>query len=462
MWRTGVLLALVFMLQARHKRETQKSDDITGCEAYRADFDMYAVCKKRGLPTRQSSRSGFAFRPIDQDLARAPLPAGCRDAAGQPVWQGAPEVIEWVYCDNLNSGCEHYLFVQKFTTLDDLRLKDNLTADDKTRAFVQACRQQTFGGAHELAYNGTYPLDADQFLDVLFGTQAVVRPRDAFGFDGMRRQALALAPAPPFKLESFFFDTSLQATVRTLNAIIRELEDFRKTVLAAPDQAEKRDLLFVRRFGEEHAKGVLRENKPSNVSAADALKKAIATYPSGDPQRERFEDVERRLRTALRNFDAEVNAAVKSLSRPQPMELVYQPGEVLFLFFKGTGSTAPRLRMTLTIKHLEPSGVSDVGVLTRAFDDVPETNRQKNILFAVDYQQYWVAYFTQPFMVATATIAPGVPKGVAQNRVLVGDAPGEYVASIELVDETTKSRATTGFRFSVAGALSTSGSTKSR
>ena len=111
---------------------------------------------------------------------------------------------------------------------------------------------------------------------------------------------------------------------------------------------------------------------------------------------------------------------------------------------------------------MEPSGASDVGALTRAFDDVPETNRQKNILFAVDYQQYWVAYFTQPFMVTNATIAPSVTKGVDQNRVLVGDAPGEYAATIELVDETTKSRATTEFRFSIAGALNTSGSTKSR
>jgi hypothetical protein len=118
--------------------------------------------------------------------------------------------------------------------------------------------------------------------------------------------------------------------------------------------------------------------------------------------------------------------------------------------------------MTITIKQLGPSGASDLGGLTRAFDDEPETNRQKNIVFAMDYLQYWVAYFTQPFMVANAMIAPGVPKGVAQNRVLVGDAPGEYVATIELVDETTKSRATTEFSFSVAGALNTSESTKSR
>jgi hypothetical protein len=39
-------------------------------------------------------------------------------------------VIEWKYCDNLNSGCEYYLFVQRFTSLDDLRLKDTLTGSE--------------------------------------------------------------------------------------------------------------------------------------------------------------------------------------------------------------------------------------------------------------------------------------------------------------------------------------------
>src|SRR5215470_13600341 len=126
-----------------------------------------------------------------------------------------------------DSGCEYYLFVQRFTSLDDLRLKDALTGADKIRAFVEACRQETFGGPHKLAYVGTYPLASHEFLDVLFGTQAAVRPKDAFGFDGMRRQALALAPPARFKLDAFLLDPSLQPAVRKLNAVIREFETFR-------------------------------------------------------------------------------------------------------------------------------------------------------------------------------------------------------------------------------------------
>ena len=80
----------------------RRVDEASGCEAYRAEFDMYAVCKKRGLPTRRRSYGGFAYRPMDQEIAAAPLPQECRDASGQPKWNGAPEVIEWVYCDNLN------------------------------------------------------------------------------------------------------------------------------------------------------------------------------------------------------------------------------------------------------------------------------------------------------------------------------------------------------------------------
>ena len=355
----------------------RRVDDAIGCEAYRVDVDMYAVCKKRGLPTRRSSHGGFAYRPMDQDIASAALPPECRGVDGQPKWNGAPEVIEWAYCDNLNSGCEYYLFVQRFTSLDDLRLKDTLTSRDKVQAFVQACRQETFSGSHELAYVGTYPLTAQDFLDVLFGTQTAVRPKDAFGFDGMRRQGLALAPPPPFRLESFLLDMSLAPVVRKLNAVVREFEMFRDHFTAEsndlaklehakalnPTERERRsqltqnrDVLFVKTFNELHANGVVRDHKPSNASAADALMKAIAVYPAGDPRRERFEDLERRLREALKEFDAAVNAAINAMSHSQPgKELAYHLGDSLFLFLKGTGSSAPKLRLTLRIRQLADS-----------------------------------------------------------------------------------------------------------
>jgi hypothetical protein len=479
----AVFLAIVILLahpvlRSKDKRtKERKADQAGGCEAYKADLDMYTVCKKRGLPTRQSTHGGFAYRPMDQELARAPLPPECRDAFGQPKWNGAPEVIEWVYCDNLNSGCEYYLFVQRFMSLDDLRLKDTLTADDKVSAFVRACRQETFGGAHQLAYVGTYPLDSHDFLDVLFGTQVAFRPKDAFGFDGMRRQGLALAAPVPFTLESFLFDASLQPAVRNVNALIHEFEAFRKTVTAESNElvtleqsgalapaehdrktelAGKLDVLFVKKFNEEHAKGVVRDHKTSNASAADALKKAAAVYPPGDPRRERFRNLEQRLREALREFDARVDADVKSLSRGrQPAELVYHPGDSLYLFFKGTGSTAPKLRMTLSLRQQAlPAGApastgQQFGVVTRAFDDPPEIDRQQNILFAAGYQQYWVSFFTQPLLVADVSSAHGTPTGVFENRAMVAEAPGEYTATIELFDETTGSRAKTELKFSV-------------
>jgi hypothetical protein len=452
-------------------------DGAIGCEAYRVDFDMYAVCKKRGLPTRRSSHGGFAYHPMDQDIAGAALPPECRGIDGQPKWSGAPEVIEWAYCDNLNSGCEYYLFVQRFTSLDDLRLKDTLTSRDKVQAFVQACRQETFGGSHELAYVGTYPLTAQDFLDALFGTQTAVRPKDAFGFDGMRRQGLALAPPPPFRLESFLLDMSLAPVVRKLNAVVREFETFRDHFTAesndlakldnakalTPTERERkseltqnRDVLFVKTFNELHANGVVRDHKPSNASAADALKKAIAVYPAGDPRRERFEDLERRLREALKEFDAAVDAAINAMSHPQPdRELIYHVGDSLFLFLKGTGSSAPKLRLTLRIRQLADSAEAPVraeqpfGVLTRAFDDPSEINRQQNIVFAIDYQQYWVALFTQPLLVADTSSAPGTAKGVVLNHTILAEVPGAYFATLELFDETSKSSTKTDIKFSV-------------
>src|SRR5579864_5656336 len=334
----------------------RRVDEAIGCEAYTVDFDIYAVCKKRGLPTRRSSHGGFAYRPMDQDIASAALPPECRGVDGKPKWDGAPEVIEWAYCDNLNSGCEYYLFVQRFTSLDDLRLKDTLTSRDKVQAFTQACRQETFGGSHELAYVGTYPLTAQDFLDVLFGTQTAVRPKDAFGFDGMRRQGLALAPPPPFRLESFLLDMSLAPVVRKLNAVVREFETFREPLMAESNElaklehaqtltpaerqrrselAQKLDVLFVKTFNELHAKGVRRDHKTSNGSAADALKQALAVYPAEAPQRERFEDLERRLHELVKEFDAAVDAAVQTMSRHQPAsELVYHAGDCLFLFLR--------------------------------------------------------------------------------------------------------------------------------
>ena len=459
------------------QEKQRKVDEAIGCEGYKADFDMYAVCKKRGLPTRRSSHGGLSYRPMDRDIAGAPLPQECRGVDGQPVWNGAPEVIEWEYCDNLNSGCEYYLFVQQFTSLDNLRLKDTPTAEDKIQAFIQACRQETFGGAHELAYVGTHPFMAQDFLDVLFATQAAFRPKDAFGFDGMRRQGLALASPPAFQLESFLLDTSLQPIVRTLNAVIREFETFRNSLLAESNELaeleraqvltakererrselmRKPDVLFVKTFNEQHAKGVLHDHKTSNASAADALKKALAVYPAGEPQRERFEALERRLREALKEFDAAVDAAVKSMSRPQPgAELAYTVGDSIFFFLKGTGSAAPRLRMTLSIRQLDGTGTAlslreqPFGVLTRAFDDPPEVNRQQNIVFAVDYQQYWVSFFTQPLLVADASCAPGAAGGVIQNHTVLAEVPGDYIATVELFDETTQSTAKREVKFSI-------------
>jgi hypothetical protein len=98
----------------RKEIQTGQAGEAIGCEDYRADFHMYAVCKKRGLPAHRSSHGSFAYRPMDHDLAGAVLPPECLGADGQPKWSGAPEVIEWTYCDNLNSDCEYYLFVQRF------------------------------------------------------------------------------------------------------------------------------------------------------------------------------------------------------------------------------------------------------------------------------------------------------------------------------------------------------------
>ena len=392
-------------------------------------------------------------------------------------------MIEWTYCDNPNSGCQHYLFVQRFTSLDDLRLKDTLTASDKVQAFIQACRQETFGGAHELAYVGRYPFMAQESTDVLLGTQTAARPKDAFGFDGKRRQGLALAPPPPFQLESFLFDTSLAPVVLKLNTVIREFETFREPLMAESNElamlehaqtltpaerqrktelAQKRDLLFVKTFNELHAKGVRRDHKTSNGLAADALKQALAIYPAESPQRDRLEDIERRLHELVKEFDAAIDAAVQTMSRHQlASELTYDAGDSLFLFLKGTGSTAPKLRVTLRIRRLPGSAETlapieqSFGVVTRAFDGPPEIDRQQNAVFATDYQRYWVALFTQPLLVADVSSEPGVAKGVVENRVILGEVPGEYIATIELFDETTKSSTKTDIEFAIVPSRTT-------
>ena len=59
-------------------------------------------------------------------------------------------------------------------------------------------------------------------------------------------------------------------------------------------------------------------------------------------------------------------------------------------------------------------------------------------MFATDYQRYWVSLFTQPLLVADTSSAPGVVKGVVENRSL-SEVPGDYIATIELFDQTTKS-----------------------
>lgn len=220
--------------------------------------------------------------------------------------------------------------------------------------------------------------------------------------------------------------------------------------------AQNRDVVFVKTFNELHAKGVRRDHKTSNGSAADALKQALTVYPAESLKRRRFEDLEGRLHELVKEFDAAVDAAVQTMSRHQPpSELVYHAGDSLFLFLKGTGSTAPELRMTLRIRRLPASAKTGTpleqsfGVVTRAFDDRPEINRQQNIVFATDYQRYWVSLFTQPLLVADTSSAPGVAKGVVENRVILGEVPGDYIATIELFDEATKSSTNTDIEFAI-------------
>lgn len=141
-------------------------------------------------------------------------------------------------------------------------------------------------------------------------------------------------------------------------------------------------------------------------------------------------------------------------------ELAYHAGDSLFLFLKGTGSTAPKLRVTLRIRRLPGSAETlapieqSFGVVTRAFDGPPEIDRQQNVMFA-DYQRYCVALFTQPLLVADVSSEPGVAKGVVENRVILGEVPGEYIATIELFDETTKSSTKTDIEFAIVPSRTT-------
>jgi hypothetical protein len=87
--------------------------------------------------------------------------------------------------------------------------------------------------------------------------------------------------------------------------------------------------------------------------------------------------------------------------------------------------------------------------VTLAFNDPPDINRQQNIVFATDYQRYWVSLFTQPLLVADASSAAGVAKRVVENRVILSEVSGDYIATIELFDETTKSSTKTNIAFAI-------------
>ena len=66
-----------------------------------------------------------------------------------------------------------------------------LSASDKSSGFHSSLPAETFGAAHEgigCTWERASVFMAHEFLDVLFGTQTPVGPKDAFGFDGMRRQ----------------------------------------------------------------------------------------------------------------------------------------------------------------------------------------------------------------------------------------------------------------------------------
>ena len=81
----------------------------------------------------------------------------------------------------------------------------------------------------------------------------------------------------------------------------------------------------------------------------------------------------------------------------------------------------------------------------RSLQDHLRPSERSDLFFAEDR----VSLFTQPFLVADAIAPSGVTKDVVESRSILGEAPGDYIATIELFDETTKSSTKLDIEFTV-------------
>ncbi|MDO8558585.1 MAG: hypothetical protein Q7S09_05410 [bacterium] len=426
------------------QRQNKEADERSGCGKFMPMDDRYVVCKKRGLPPPQD-RTSAVMKSFNPDTLRASeVPETCLGPRG-PEWKFAPEVEVWKYSDALHSGPIYYVFVDSFSGLLELITRDKLTHEDILRAFIGSCREITAPGGMRLAYVGTFPMEEQNFLGVLFQNQSDHRPVGAFGMEGMTRIAHATAPPPLFTLEALLFDNTLRQFAAKSTEVITHTEELLKKL---PPEAQKR-------FQEKLTEGV-KAGKMNYVAAADAFDAVADTLKKDDPLLAELRANKTALKGLAGEFENLLIERIKMLTsdKPRSKELVFRVGERIYPFFLVTGTSLPRLRLTLRIvalKNLPPdtevATEQPLGVLTRSYLDTPEAGSALRLYsFTLeDYQRHHLAFFAVPFVIVP--VGAKAPAGevlessmIWGNAYLVAEAPGSYLMYLELIDDETNSK----------------------
>ncbi|MDP3963285.1 MAG: hypothetical protein Q8Q39_02190 [bacterium] len=465
----------------RAEQKILAQDEASGCSNFMRDDDRYTTCRRRGMP-KAGNREFHPHGPFALQRRNLNIRDECQGTMG-PEWHQAPGAETWKYADELNRGFVYYVFVEGWDRMESLLTKKDVSDEEIEQAFNDACIQLP-SGAMKLIYVGTQPINANMALDIVFRNIHV--PSDALGFDYIEQQR-ELAPAKPFTLDAFLFDSAFTQLVRRINAVITpfeawqhalaklvlpewvELKKAEKTRKLTPDEKQRMVRLehdgvaFLIKYDQKLEEGV-RLGRTNYRAAADALKDALPLlYDTA--KRAELEASLGEMSAIAVEFDQVLDERIKLLNSGLVMEgeRSFTPGDVVHGFFKVTGSTPPKLAVTLEITKLvwepgkEAPSEFPVGTMNRSHDMPSQTTAQRLITYAVDGQKYWVAYFEQPFMIipaGTIEFPDGTeefwPAGIRFNSLAVLEVPGTYMMTITVKDTATNTEALQkSFRFSV-------------
>lgn len=415
------------------RAEQDALDKLTGCFEFRMKGDMYRVCQARKGPPPLLKRSEAVMQSFEHEkINPGEVPRECQGERGAKI-AFAPGVVEWKYCDNLGQHCTYYIFVEDFSGLYELMLKDQLTHDEIVQLFMQACHEFPSTNDFVLAYTGEHPIDANHALKTIWRDDHA--PADAFGDAGLDRIKIALGPPLPFSVE-LLFDVAFKEVAEKIDHAITQLEELM-------DDLASSDPELFQTFNEKLDE--LSAGRSNYEAIALALTRMHKDMPAEHSRADFSKQLQMEFERIVELFDFRINQNIKALRMLQEnraAELAYRPGEKLYVFLWMSGTPLPKTHLTFSATQLlrQDNGAvyeQELGTLVRTYDD--PTDPQRLVRTTIEGQRWWLTWFRTPIVIWDSD-EHGIPFftfGLTENQYLMTQLPADVRALVSILDETT-------------------------